>query len=131
MLCQLQVMRSYYVLANIIFTENGRKDFIMAQLDCSATNCYYNCNHGCSKGKITVGGSQACDCGDTCCESFKQGSESYSNSTKEACRSIDISCKATHCMYNKDEKCYAEHIGIAGGNAMESAETECASFRPR
>ena len=103
----------------------------MADLKCVAENCAYNKECLCTKGDIMVGGKHAKEIEDTCCESFKQGSESYSNSAKEACRTIDISCKATHCMYNKDEKCYAEHIGIAGGNAMESAETECASFRPR
>lgn len=41
-----------------------------AKIDCKATECCYNNNCKCEAGKISVEGSQACECGQTECASF-------------------------------------------------------------
>ena len=55
----------------------------MAELKCGVQNCTYNENCLCSKGDIMVGGKHACDCDDTCCESFiqeREGEDSFKSS---------------------------------------------------
>jgi hypothetical protein len=39
-----------------------------------------------------------------------------------------VSCMACDCRFNRQQKCEASHIGIAGGHADSSRETECQSF---
>ena len=41
---------------------------------------------------------------------------------------IDVACEAVKCVYNESCKCSANRIGIVGGNAKDSADTQCASF---
>jgi hypothetical protein len=41
---------------------------------------------------------------------------------------VDVACDVCNCSFNENRKCGAEHIGIAGGNACNCQETECASF---
>lgn len=101
----------------------------MTVLDCSVTGCTYNADRCCCKGDIMVGGKDAKRNADTCCESFKErGTHGASNVERHVSKSIDVACEACNCKFNKDKKCSAEHIGIAGGDACESRETECASF---
>ncbi len=104
----------------------------MPDLDCSAENCTYNDSHLCCKGVIKVEGHQANDTEDTCCRSFDERREgSYRNSIGEPSRYISIECEAEKCIYNEDNVCTADTIGIAGYNASESDQTECASFQLR
>ncbi|MFQ7335681.1 MAG: DUF1540 domain-containing protein [Roseburia faecis] len=39
-----------------------------------------------------------------------------------------VSCEACECKFNEDHACHAGHIGISGGHADSSRETECGSF---
>lgn len=65
----------------------------------------------------------------TCCGSFKErGAQNGRNEAGHLSKEIDVSCEACKCEFNRDQKCSAEHIGIAGGNACTCGETECASF---
>lgn len=101
----------------------------MPELDCTVENCIYNKQQYCCKGDILVDGKQAVHPNETCCSSFQERRrDSESNSCGEACRCIDVDCKATQCVFNEDCKCSADHIGIAGANACACAETECSSF---
>ena len=101
----------------------------MTILDCSVTGCIYNEANWCHKGSIKVEGEDAKECEDTCCGSFvERGDKCAKNVTKDAPKNIDVSCCATNCVFNKAEKCDAEHIGIAGGDACNCRDTECASF---
>ncbi len=100
----------------------------MTVLDCSVTNCFYNKEKRCSKGGIQVEGRMAEKTSETCCGSFKERGESMSNSMLSASSEIDVSCDACNCKFNRDSKCSANHIGIAGANACKCAETECSSF---
>lgn len=66
---------------------------------------------------------------ETCCTSFKERGEGAGmNRAKRISKEIDVSCEACNCEFNESKKCNAEHIGIAGGNACDASETECASF---
>ena len=104
----------------------------MPDLDCSAENCVYNDSHLCARGVIKVDGNQACNTEGTCCGSFHERSgNSYRNSVGEPSRCIAIECEAEKCIYNDDYSCSADTIGIAGFNANDPEETECASFRLR
>ncbi len=101
----------------------------MTMLDCSVTGCVYNEDRCCCKGDIKVEGRDAKNTADTCCGSFKErGAEAASNVEKHMSKMIEVACDACNCKFNKDKKCSAEHIGIAGGDACNSQETECASF---
>lgn len=40
-------------------------------IDCKAEDCMYNCECECHAGKISVEGSNACDCKETECATFK------------------------------------------------------------
>lgn len=100
----------------------------MTYLDCSVTGCMYNADRCCCKGDIRVEGSGAHKTTETCCGSFKECREGGANVAKRVSKSVDVSCEACNCEFNKDKKCSAEHIGIAGSNACTCQETECASF---
>lgn len=101
----------------------------MTILDCTVTGCVYNADKCCCKGDIMVEGKKAKHNAQTCCGSFKERRlQGTLNVEKDVSKEIDVSCKACNCQFNKDKKCTAKHIGIAGGDACESRETECASF---
>lgn len=103
----------------------------MADLKCVVENCTYNKDCLCSKGDIMVGGKHACDCDDTCCESFAQkreGRESFSNSLSHPSHTISIDCEAVKCIYNSNYKCVADHVDIKGCGASDCRETACATF---
>ena len=44
----------------------------MVTLKCDVRTCTYNKENCCCKGDISVGGKSACDCSQTCCDSFKE-----------------------------------------------------------
>ena len=97
----------------------------MTILDCSVTGCMYNEANCCHKGNIKVEKESE----DTCCGSFaERGDRCAKNVTGAAPKNIEVACCAANCVFNKEEKCSADHIGIAGGNACNCRETECASF---
>ena len=103
----------------------------MADLKCAVENCGYNEQHLCCKGDICVGGSKACDCADTCCESFTQrreGTDSFKSSVVHPSKTISIDCEAVKCVYNSNYKCHADHVDIKGCGACDCRGTECATF---
>lgn len=105
-----------------------RKD--MTLLDCAVTGCAYNKDRCCCKGDIKVEGSEAVNQNETCCGSFvERGEKNCGCNVKEhESKAINVVCEAGNCTFNKDKKCSADHIGIAGGDACSCGETECASF---
>lgn len=101
----------------------------MTFLDCSVTGCVYNADRCCCKGDILVEGKDAKHNAETCCGSFKERkADRAANEAMHTSKMIDVACEACSCEFNKDKKCSAEHIGIAGGDACTCGETECASF---
>lgn len=104
----------------------------MAELKCSVTNCGYNNENCCCKGDITVGGKCACTSDETCCESFRDSQrDSYMNALDRPCKTISIDCEATNCVYNKDLRCYADHVDISGCGAADCKETLCNTFKEK
>ncbi len=102
----------------------------MAELKCGVENCGYNQDRCCCKGDIMVGGQHACDCNDTCCESFSQRrGDSYTSSLLHPSRTISIDCEAGNCKYNSNYKCRADHVDIRGCGAADCKETQCATFK--
>lgn len=104
----------------------------MTELNCNAKNCLYNAKDCCCKGDIKVEGKDSQTSERTCCGSFKEKKgETFLNSVCHPDRAIDIDCEAVKCMYNEQHKCMAGHVGIAGGQATDSAQTECSSFKAK
>lgn len=101
----------------------------MANLSCGAVDCSYNKDTCCCKGDIMIGGKHACDCEDTCCESFhKRSGDSLTSAISHPSPTISIDCEATKCVYNSNYRCQAEHVDIKGSGAVVSGETLCATF---
>ena len=44
---------------------------------------------------------------------------------------VKLTCGATTCFYNKDNKCCKGDIMVGGKNACESSDTNCESFHKR
>lgn len=104
----------------------------MTFLDCSVVGCTYNADQCCCKGDIKVEGKDAKSVCDTCCGSFKErGAENAQNTAKRISKVSEVACEACNCVFNENQKCKAEHIGITGGNACQCGQTECASFQCR
>ena len=94
----------------------------MTRLKCSVKNCMYNEDHLCAKNDIMVGGQDASKPNETRCDSFRERTDSMSNSVGSAKPETSVGCHAQNCRFNEDCKC------IAGSNACCCSETECASF---
>lgn len=103
----------------------------MADLKCGVESCTYNDQHLCGKGDIMVGGRHACDCDETCCESFlqhREGLDSFKSSVVHPSPTISIDCEAVKCIYNSNYKCHADHVDIQGSGACDCGQTACATF---
>lgn len=104
----------------------------MPKLDCNVTSCLHYADNCCCKAAIIVDGCHAEDCCDTCCGSYDEKSgDSFTNVYKTPEKKLEVDCEAVNCVFNDKYHCSAEHIGIAGDGASESAQTECASFKKR
>ena len=67
----------------------------MPELKCTVQTCKHNQNYNCDLDKITVGGDAAVAPKDTCCDSFEERKDGYSNSTcgQTECATFDCSCR--------------------------------------
>ena len=108
---------------------NKKGGSIMPLLVCSAMSCIYNKGEYCSKGDITVGGKEAEQPGETCCESFMaRTGNGVTSSAGVPSATIDVGCKACHCQYNEGQCCTASKIDIDGSSAKQKEETQCGTF---
>lgn len=104
----------------------------MTQLECSVKNCMHNSDHCCCKRSITVDGRTACKADETCCASFDENrGGSFKNLFKTPETRLEISCDAVKCIYNEDNRCKAQNVGIAGDGASNSDQTRCSTFKAR
>lgn len=103
----------------------------MPDLRCTAVTCYYNNDNLCCKSDIMVDGAQAKNADGTSCASFRERGEYTNQSCGCGCKTVEVDCKACSCVYNKNEKCAAGSVNIAGSNACSSAETRCGTFECR
>ena len=103
----------------------------MSYLRCNARNCSNNQNDLCIREGIQVDGATADTKNDTCCSSFTQRGENYSNvvsRNSQAQPETDIQCDAVNCSYNKECRCFAPSVDISGSGASTSRETQCSTF---
>lgn len=102
----------------------------MPDLVCSVENCGYNSEHLCSLNKISVDGSSATNSENTCCASFVQQSDSFSNCAgcESATKQTEVGCEAENCVYNEECICHAEAIDVCGCGAEKASGTECSTF---
>lgn len=104
----------------------------MTKLDCNVSTCLHNADNCCCRNAILVEGASAAKQCDTCCGSFNENrGGSFKNMFRTPEKALAVDCEATNCFYNSNRHCVAEHIGITGGNAKSSRETECSTFRER
>ncbi len=115
-------------LSICLLKEAGKGEFEMTRLKCSVKNCMYNEDKLCAKSDIMVGGQDASKPNETRCDSFRERTDSMTNSVGQAREETSVGCHAQNCRFNQDCKCHADEIGIAGSNACCCSETECASF---
>lgn len=102
----------------------------MTNLECSVKTCMYNMDDICSRDNIHIEGASARVTEETCCKSFvERKNDSMTNASGKMRKPTDVTCDAANCIYNEECRCDAEHIGIAGRDACDCKETECASFR--
>lgn len=102
----------------------------MPELKCTVQTCVHNNQYLCSLDSIKVGGENAKDPQETCCDSFQERKDgSYMNTMKAASDCASVDCKASQCMYNEDCRCNAGKISVEGGSAKDSSGTECATFK--
>lgn len=103
----------------------------MTKLDCNVVNCSYNADNCCRRTDIQVEGTQAKTSSETCCGSFApKGCGCQSCHTTDVKKDTTVSCEACECKFNEDHACHAGHIGISGGHADSSRETECGRLPP-
>ena len=102
----------------------------MTVLDCNVVNCMYNQDNSCKRQDIMVEGRNAHVSSETSCGSFapRGCGCSVQNSSCNCKKDTEVACEAVECIYNRSSKCSAKHIGISGGHADNSKETECGSF---
>ena len=114
----------------------------MPELKCTVQTCVHNNQFLCSLDSIKVGGENARNPQETCCDSFQERKEGggYMNSIQSSmhaasdcacvdCKASSIDCKAQNCMYNEGCQCHAGKISVEGGSASDSSGTECATFK--
>ncbi len=103
----------------------------MTQLKCNVIHCSSNKDNCCCRPDIHVGGSDAKDRCDTCCDSFTSIPEGTTNDIGYAQpnSSMPVACDATNCVYNRDHRCEATAIDIQGAGAKVVDQTKCATFR--
>lgn len=104
----------------------------MPELRCTVQTCLHNQQFYCNLDSICVDGSSAKNSEETCCKSFEERKDDYSNASDITGKASDcscIDCKAVECMYNDNCKCHAGKISVEGSNACKCEQTECASFK--
>lgn len=105
----------------------------MPELKCTVQTCVHNQQYLCDLDKIQVGGEDAKNPQETCCDSFQERKDgSYTNamdSMKNASDCARVDCRAEKCMYNENCECHAGKISVEGGSASEAKGTECATFQ--
>ncbi len=103
----------------------------MADLKCTVQSCVHNNGLLCCKGDICVGGRNAGECSETCCESFslkREDRDRTSSSLEHASNTILIDCEASGCVHNSNLHCMADRVTIEGNGANSCGQTECATF---
>ena len=108
----------------------------MPKLKCKVENCAYNYDWLCKKSFIDVDGVDSKSKIQTSCMSFRNADEIDSNvefGTIEGSPAIntEIYCDAVSCVYEKNQKCYADKVEIVSdSNNKNKRSTHCQTFEP-
>ena len=105
----------------------------MSKLSCSAIHCASNRDNRCCRPQIKVGGDQATESAETCCTSFRPIREGVTNEAdfSHVNQTVPITCEAVTCVYNRDRRCEANAVRVAGGSAHDMGATRCETFQCR
>lgn len=101
---------------------------------CNVTDCIYNDNSKCVSNSITIGGENAQNEIQTCCDTFstKQGIISSIKNAMDHTGETKIKCDSVTCHYNSDRKCQLDSIKVDctcdSCNCSSVRETYCSSF---
>lgn len=110
----------------------------MPKLKCKVENCAYNYDWLCMKNAIDVDGPTSKCKSQTCCKSYcnkNDASVDTEFATFDSSPSIhtEVYCDAVNCVYEKNQRCYADRIEILNDNSesgKESRSTHCQTFEP-
>ena len=108
----------------------------MPKLKCKAENCAYNYDWLCRKNFIDVDGVDSKCKEQTCCCSYLNMNDAEKNvefATFDGIPSIktEIYCDAVNCVYEKNQKCYADRVEILFDNlGQNKRSTHCQTFEP-
>ncbi len=108
----------------------------MPKLKCKAENCAYNYDWLCKKSFIDVDGVESKTKMQTACMSFCNANDTSNNvefATFEGTPSIntEIYCDAVNCVYEKNQKCYADRVEIISDiKDKNKRSTHCQTFEP-
>ena len=103
----------------------------MPKIICDIDNCTYNMDRKCTRRNIDVESTKA-ECKDeTFCESFLPRSTMTMNYEFAAFDGkkdgeIDVYCNVVSCVYEKNQKCYADRIHIKKSNVKCKYDAEFA-----
>lgn len=102
----------------------------MTQLKCDVIHCVSNRDNCCCRPDIQIGGADATEQQQTCCDSFQCTHDSASNVTdySHVNTSMPVHCEATNCVHNHSCECTANSIHVSGQSAEETDQTSCATF---
>lgn len=100
----------------------------MPQLACNASSCYHNKSNHCCKSAIDVAGQSATTSSATCCNSYYEKGDSFTNEDMSPNSNLYVACHANKCVHNQDCHCEADSIDISGANACNCEQTQCSSF---
>ncbi|QSX06177.1 DUF1540 domain-containing protein [Sedimentibacter sp. zth1] len=100
----------------------------MTKIICGVTNCYLNKDKCCCASNVNVLGQNAVNRGSTCCSTFGEKVDGFSNSAQTPQDQSYIACNATNCIHNENNKCTSQTIQIHGNSSANSKETFCTTF---
>lgn len=108
----------------------------MTQLKCDVVHCQSNRDNCCCRQQIRIGGAEATQQQQTCCESFQSTKSCTSNrcgakTTSETNPTMPVRCEATHCVHNCHCECNAPSIQVSGHTAEKMDQTQCTTFQCR
>lgn len=105
----------------------------MTQLKCDVIHCMSNRDGCCCRPDIQIGGANATQHQQTCCESFQptRGGATNAVDYSHTNPSMPVKCDATNCVYNSDCQCDANAIQVSGQSAEKMDQTCCETFECR
>ena len=101
----------------------------MPKIKCFVKKCTYNNDQKCTRKNIDVESTDSVVKDETYCESFVPLSEmtmnyEFASFDGKKTDNVDVYCNAINCVYEKNQRCYADHIQIRNSNIKFKYDTE-------